>query len=82
MGGGDPSGHARYAPRRLAGHATLYLSAEETARYSRDPAGDWAGLSDDVRVRTLSCAHGNLLQEPAVGELATRILDDIAAALV
>ena len=71
-----------YAPRRLAGHATLYLSAEETARYSRDPAGDWAGLSDDVRVRTLSCAHGNLLQEPAVGELAARIRDDIAAALV
>ena len=71
-----------YAPRRLAGHATLYISAEETARYSRDPAGDWAGLADDVRVRTLSCAHGNLLQEPAVGELAARIRDDIAVALV
>jgi amino acid adenylation domain-containing protein len=71
-----------YAPHRLAGRATLYLSAEETAWYTRDPAGDWDGLADDVRVRTLPCAHGSLLREPMVGELAARIRDDIAAALV
>jgi thioesterase domain-containing protein/acyl carrier protein len=70
-----------YAPGRLAGDATLYLAAEETARYSRDPAGDWAGLADEVRVRMLPCPHGTLVKEPAVGGLATAVSDDIAAAV-
>lgn len=72
---------ARYAPRPLPGHATLYLSAGETAAYSDDPAGDWAGLCDDARVDTFPGPHRELLREPVLGELARRIARDIDASL-
>lgn len=71
----------RYAPARLAGGGTLYLSAGETARYSDDPASDWAGVSEDTRVRIFPGSHADLLREPAVSELATRINRDIEASL-
>ena len=71
----------RYEPPPLAGHGTLYLSAGETARYSHDPATDWAGLCSDARVRTFSGAHGDLMREPVVTELAARLHGDIDASL-
>ncbi len=71
----------RYEPCRLAGRATLYLSAQETARYSDDAERDWEGLCDDPQVRTLPGAHGELMTQPVVSRLADRIRGDVEASL-
>ena len=69
-----------HAPRPLSGDATLYLSAEATPLYSTDPARDWAGLADRLRVEILPGTNDDLLREPIVGELARRIRSAIETA--
>ena len=72
---------ARHVPAPLPGGATLYLAAEATAVYSRDPEGDWAGLADRVRVEVLPGPNDGLLREPVVADLASRLHAAIDAAL-
>lgn len=70
-----------YAPTRLRGRAIAYLAEVDTARYSTDPERDWAGLAEDIQVHILPGRYDDLLDEPAVTDLATRIRADIDAAL-
>ncbi len=66
----DPFGPAAHRPAPVPGHAELVLSDDATARWSADPAADWAGLAASVGVTVLRCGNDDLLREPAVADVA------------
>lgn len=63
----------RRARGRLPGDAILYLATEATARYTDDPAADWAGLAERLTIEELPGANDDLLRPPLVADLAARI---------
>jgi thioesterase domain-containing protein len=65
---------ARYSPRPYPGRPVLFLSREETATYSSDPASDWRRLgTGGVDVRELPGYHDAIVAEPQVRELAGQL---------
>ena len=67
---------ADYRPRPFPGPALLVLAEESAARYTDDPAADWAGLADQVEVHILEGGYADMLTEPSVADLA--VLIDVA----
>jgi thioesterase domain-containing protein len=65
---------AAYVPAPFPGQVTLLLSEGTTARYSQDPALDWAGLArGGTTVRLVPGENGGMLKEPHVRILAAAL---------
>ncbi len=77
--GADSFGPAFHRPDRIPGAALLVLSEDQTARWTDEPARDWSGLADAVEVQMVRASNGDLVREPAVGEVA-RLLDGAVGA--
>ncbi|MGE0027805.1 MAG: AMP-binding protein [Thermoleophilia bacterium] len=77
--GDGPFGPGFHRPDRIPGPVLLVLSEEQTARWTDAPARDWSGLADAVDVRMVGASNGDLVREPAVGEVA-RLLGAAAGA--
>ncbi len=68
----------RHRPGRFGGAATVYLAAEQTGTYTRDPARCWSGLASRVRVHKVPGSEEDFYRRPAIGALAALLQAELS----